>query len=119
MLETQQFESEDEFTSASIDRMQELGKQFAKHKSTRSYLENYRKIVRAQIAEEKARSGIKAAIQQTQAAEADPRYHQVVQALRSAIELETRAYWELKSLEIKFEHWRTSRADFRAAMNMK
>lgn len=113
------FNSEEEFTSWHIDKIAETGRKYADFKSKRAYLETYRKIVRAQIAEENARKGIKTSAQQIQNAEADPRYHEVVQAYRSALKFETNAYWELKALEIKFEHFRTTRADFRAAMNTK
>ena len=119
MLDTSNFESEDEFTSHHIQKMSDLAKIFAKHKSERIYLEQYRKVVRSQLANEAAQQGIKAAVQQTNYAESHPKYHQVILALKYATEAETSSYWELESLKIMFEHWRTKRADYRSAMNMK
>lgn len=96
-----------------------LSRIFAENKAKRSGLEEYRKVLRAQIMVEAGRNGVKSHQTQQRDAEADPRYLQIVLAFETAIELETRAYMEIELLRMKFEKWRTARADERAAMNLR
>ena len=115
----EQFESEEEFTEYHIQEINKLSAKFAKAKAERSYLENYRKSLRASIALEYAEQGIKSFQAQTLHAEADDRYKQILKALKTATQIETQCYWDLESLRIQFEKWRTQRADFRASMNLR
>lgn len=113
------FETEDEFSEFHIQQIDKLAEKFAQAKSERSYLENYRKSLRATLALEYAEQGIKSFQAQTLHAEADDRYKQILKALKTAIQIETQCYWELEKLRIQFEKWRTTRADFRASMNLR
>ena len=96
-----------------------LGKIFAQAKSERSGLEQYRKSLRAKLMVEASVNGAKSFQAQQRDAEADPRYEQIIAAYEAAVLKESSAYMELEILRLKFEKWRTSRADERAAMNMR
>jgi hypothetical protein len=96
-----------------------LGKIFAQAKSERSGLEQYRKTLRARIMVEASANGVKSFQAQQRDAEADIRYEQIIIAFEAAVLKESSAYMEIEILRLKFEKWRTSRADERAAMNMR
>ena len=98
---------------------QRLGRLFSQAKSERSALEQYRKTLRARIMIEASERGVKSYQNQLRDAEADPRYEQIISAYEAAVLKESSAYMELELLRLKFEKWRTSRADERAAINMR
>ncbi len=108
-------ENEEKF----FEKFSTLSKIFAENKAKRCGLEEYRKVLRAQIMVEASKNGVKSHQTQQRDAEADPRYLQIVLAYETAVELETRAYMEIEILRMQFERWRTSRADERAAMNLR
>ena len=99
--------SEDEFSEFHIAQIESYAAKFAKAKADRTYLENYRKALRAKLALEYAQQGIKS------------HQAQVLKALHTATQIETQCYWELEKLKMQFEKWRTTRADYRATMNMR
>lgn len=112
--------SNEEFGEREIQFMRMLSFKFAKAKADRTKLEHARKALKASIALEKKANLAKMSVQQQiLEAEADPRYHQLLEALHTATELEARYYWELELGKIKFEKWRTVRADSRAAANLR
>lgn len=111
--------SEDEFSEFHIAQIESYAAKFAKAKADRTYLENYRKALRAKLALEYAQQGIKSHQAQVLKAEADDKYLEVLKALHTATQIETQCYWELEKLKMQFEKWRTTRADYRATMNMR
>jgi hypothetical protein len=96
-----------------------LSRIFSQAKSERSALEQYRKTLRSRIMVEASERGVKSYQNQLRDAEADPRYEQIIYAYEAAVLKESGAYMELELLRLKFEKWRTLRADERAAMNMR
>lgn len=96
-----------------------LGRMFAQAKSERAGLEQYRKALRAELMVEASENGVKSFQNQQRDAEANPRYYEIISAYEAAVLKESRSYMELELLRLKFEKWRTSRADERAAMNMR
>lgn len=68
---------------------------------------------------EAAENGVKSYQAQQRDAEADKRYIEVISAYEAAVLKESRSYMELELLRLKFEKWRTLRADERAAMNLR
>ncbi len=115
----QNINSEDEFQDFHLDKMRGLSNKFSEAKGQRIYLEHARKVLKSTIALEKRTGGAKSYQQQILEAEADPRYLELLEALKTATVIETRAYWELEITRIDFEKWRTQRADFRAAANLR
>jgi hypothetical protein len=96
-----------------------LGRIFAQSKSERSGLEQYRKSLRARLMVQASETGVKSFQNQQRDAEANPQYYQIIAAFEAAVLKESNAYMELELLRLQFEKWRTSRADERAAMNMR
>jgi hypothetical protein len=92
---------------------------FAQAKSERAGLEQYRKALRAKLMVEAAENGAKSFQAQQRDAEADPQYFEIIAAFQAAMLKESRSYMQLEILRLKFEKWRTSRADERAAMNLR
>lgn len=102
-----------------FDEFSRLGQMFAQAKSEREGLGQYRKALRAQIMVEASERGVKSFQGQQRDAEADPRYFEIISAYEAAVLKESRAFMEIELLKLRFEKWRTSRADERAAMNLR
>ncbi len=112
------FNSEEE-EEKFFEEFAHLGRVFAQAKSEREGLGQYRKALRAQIMVEASEKGVKSFQAQQRDAEADPRYFEIISAYEASVLKESRAYMEIELLRLKFEKWRTSRADERAAMNLR
>tara|TARA_B100000700_G_scaffold267699_1_gene307824 strand:- start:91803 stop:92165 length:363 start_codon:yes stop_codon:yes gene_type:complete len=109
----------EEFKEEHFEEMDRLSKLLAKYKSDRIYYEHQRKPVRAMIAMEKKKNGVKAYNQQVLEAEADERYLQVLEAIRTSHRMETEIYYKLNNLQLRFEKWRTDSSNFRSAINLR
>jgi hypothetical protein len=88
-------------------------KDFAKYKSKRASLENYRKILKARLMKESLASGVTSNQAQEREAYAHPQYEQIIDALEIATRQETELYWELKIFDIEVQVWRTQQANKR------
>ena len=111
--------TEEEFNEKMLDDMQELGRKYAKAKGNKTKLEHMRKAVKSTLMKEAEARGVTSIQKQEREAYADFRYYQVIEALGIAQEEETFAWVQYDSLKIRFEKWRTERADFRAAANLR
>lgn len=89
---------------------------FAVAKGQRVRLEHFRKSKRAMLMKDAMRRGHSAVAAQEREAEADPEYIELLDGLQEATESETRAYWNLKVAEFKFEAWRSRQATMRVEM---
>lgn len=96
-----------------------LGDLFAQAKSERSGLDHYRKSLRSRLMVEASKNGSKSNQSQQRDAEASEEYYEIISAFEAAVLKESSAYMKLELLRLKFEKWRTTRADERAAMNMR
>jgi uncharacterized protein (DUF2132 family) len=83
----------------------------ARAKAERIYLEEYRKVVKAQIMRE---NDDKALGTQEAIAYADARYKQHLEAMKEAIERDEYNRWMLTAAEAKIEAWRTQSSNQRA-----
>jgi 16S rRNA G966 N2-methylase RsmD len=83
----------------------------ARAKAERIYMEEYRKVVKAQIMRE---NDDKALGTQEAIAYADPRYKQHLEAMKEAIERDEYNRWMLTAAEAKIEAWRTQSSNQRA-----
>ncbi len=83
---------------------------FAKAKSERVYLEEFRKTKKALLM---GQSTAKTAAEREQQAYAHPEYLEVLEGLRAAIEVEEGLRWQLIAAQSKVEIWRTESANNR------
>ncbi len=83
---------------------------YAKSKAKRVYLEEFRRTKKALLMKDALRRGMEAANAQEREALADPEYHQVLEGLSAATEIEEKFKWELESHRLDIEIWRTRQA---------
>lgn len=83
----------------------------AQAKANRIYVEEFRKVVKAQIMREQSNLPLGA---QEAIAYADQRYSQHLQAMQAAIEKDEYNKWMMVAAEAKIEAWRTQQANQRA-----
>ena len=88
----------------------------AKAKAERIYMEEYRKVVKAQIMRENDDKALGA---QEAIAYADARYGQHLKTMKDAIEADEYHKWMLTAAEAKIEAWRTQQANERALSNVR
>jgi len=109
----------EELTEKFFEDYSRLGILFSQAKSERCGLEHFRKVLRSELMVEASVNGVKSFQNQQRDAEAHPRYASLVSAYEAAVLKESRAYMEIEILKLKFERWRTLRADERAEMNFR
>ncbi|ATQ79150.1 hypothetical protein CR152_27700 [Massilia violaceinigra] len=80
---------------------------YAKAKSERVYLEEFRKTKKALLMREAEVAGHKSAATQEREAYASPDYLVVLDGLRAAVEEEERYRWMMVAAQAKIEAWRT------------
>jgi len=85
--------------------------EFAKAKSERVYLEEFRKSKKAILM---GQSDAKTATEREQYAYAHPEYLTLLEGLREAVEVEEKLRWDLIAAQARVEIWRTKSANNRA-----
>ena len=101
--------SEEEVEKA-VTYLRENARSAAQAKANRIYVEEYRKVVKAQIMREhEGALGV-----QEREAYADPRYRQHLEAVKEAVEKDEYNRWMMTAAEAKIEAWRTQQANSRA-----
>lgn len=86
---------------------------YAKAKSDRVYLEEFRKSKKALLMKDALLRGIEAANAQEREAYADPEYIDLLKGLAVAIEKEETLKWQLEAARMKTDVWRTEQANER------
>jgi len=99
---------------AAVDFILKNAPLFAKAKSERVYLEEFRKSKKALLMKDALLRGIEAANAQEREAYADPEYLEVLKGLAEAIEREETLKWYLEAAKMKSDIWRTEQANNRA-----
>jgi hypothetical protein len=89
------------------------GKNFAKAKAERVYLEEYRKSLKAILMKRSMESAIGA---QEREAYAHPEYDTLLKGLKAAIEAEEKLRWDLIGAQARVDIWRTEQANNRNEM---
>ena len=84
---------------------------FAKAKSERIYLEEYRKSLKALLMKRSLEESIGA---QEREAYAHEEYRELLQDLKTAVEIEEKLRWDLIAAQARVEIWRTEQANLRA-----
>lgn len=98
-----------------VEYLRDNARAAAQAKANRIYLEEYRKVIKAQIMRENGSIALGA---QEAIAYADPRYTQHLEALETAIEKDEYHRWMMVAAEAKLEAWRTQQANRRALSNL-
>lgn len=87
--------------------------EYAKARAKRTYIEEFKKSKFAMLMREADRQGFKTAAAQEREAYACAEYLELLDGLQAAVEAEERLRYDMKSLEMQAEVWRTLRADER------
>jgi len=95
---------------AAMQQIWELAPRYAKAKSERIYLEEYRKSKKALLMQT---SQEKSAVMQERDAYADPDYIALLAGLRAAVEAEETLRWRMVASEAAIEIWRSQEASNR------
>jgi hypothetical protein len=103
--------NEDRDPHKAVDYILLNGKNFAKAKAERCYIEEFRKSLKALLMKRSLESAIGA---QERDAYADPEYVKLLEGLREAIEKEEKLRWDLIGAQARVEIWRTEQANNRA-----
>lgn len=107
---TRHFISEDEIDKA-LDYLRDNANAAAVARAERIYVEEYRKVVKAQIMQEHAAKALAA---QEREAYADDRYMVHLEAIRQAVAADERHKFLLSAAQAKIEAWRTQSSNERA-----
>jgi hypothetical protein len=89
------------------------GKKFAKAKAERTYLEEYRKSLKAILMQQAQVNGHQTAAAQEREAYADPEYAALLQGLKAAVEAEEEIRWGLVAAQARIDVWRSREASSR------
>lgn len=98
----------------SLDFIRDNAPAYAKAKSERVYLEEFRKSKKALLMRDAEAAGHKSAVSQEREAYADPSYLQLLDGLRVAVEQEEALRWLIVGAQAKIEVWRTIEANRRS-----
>lgn len=97
-----------------IDFMIANSKRYAQAKANRTYLEEYRKTMKAELCKEALAKGFEAVNAQEREAYADPDYKAHLLAIKAAIEQEEQLRWMLVAAQARIDVWRSMEASNRA-----
>ena len=86
---------------------------FAKAKSDRVYIEEYRKSKKALLMQQASVNGVQTLAAQERDAYADEEYQALLKGLASAVEQEETLKWQLTAAQLKIEVWRSENANNR------
>lgn len=101
----------DDDVDKAVEYLRTNARAAAQAKANRIYMEEYRKVVKAQLMREHATMPLGA---QEVAACSDPRYTQHLKVLQEAVEKDEYNKWMMAAAEAKIEAWRTQQANARA-----
>lgn len=87
--------------------------EYAKARAKRTYIEEFKKSKHAILMRQADRDGFKTVAAQDREALASEEYLGLLDGLQAAVEAEERLRYDMKSIEMQAEVWRTLRADER------
>ena len=93
-----------------VDYILRHAKHFAKAKAERTYIEHYRKSLKAILMKRSNESAIGA---QEREAYAHPEMLELIRGLQAAVEIEEKLKWDITAAELRVEIWRTEQANNR------
>lgn len=109
-MENRSFITDDEIDRA-LDFLRDNARDAAQAKANRIYVEEYRKVVKAQLMKE---HGSMSAVLQEREAYSDPRYVTHLVAIREAVEIDEGHRFLRAAADAKIEAWRTQSSNSRA-----
>jgi hypothetical protein len=92
---------------AAVDFILKNAPEYAKAKSQRIYLEEFRKSKKALLMKEALVKGYEAANAQEREAYSHPDYIELLEGLAAAIEIEESLKWKLEAAKMRTEIWKT------------
>jgi hypothetical protein len=98
---------------AAVDFILKNAPEYAKAKSQRIYLEEFRKSKKALLMKDALVKGYEAANAQEREAYSHPDYIELLEGLAAAIEIEESLKWKLEAAKMRTEIWRTESANAR------
>ena len=96
-----------------VDYILKHSADYAKAKSQRVFLEEFRKSKKALLMKDALANGIEAANAQEREAYAHPEYQELLKGLAEAIEKEELLKWNLEAARMRTDIWRTEQANNR------
>ena len=99
-----------------VDFILKNAAQYAKAKSNRIYLEEFRKTKKALLMKDALTKGIEAANAQEREAYADAEYQELLKGLAEAIEIEETLKWKMEAARMRIEIWKTEEYSNRMAI---
>lgn len=99
-----------------VDFILKKAPEYAKAKSERAYLEEFRKTKKALLMKDAMAKGIDSAVGQEREAYAHPEYQEVLVGMAAAIEAEETLKWQLEAARMRVEIYRTEEATNRMTM---
>jgi vacuolar-type H+-ATPase subunit E/Vma4 len=109
-MNNRSFITDDEIDKA-LDYLRDNARDAAQAKANRVYLEEYRKVLKAQLMKE---HGKLSAVLQEREAYSDPRYSDHLEAIRQAVEIDEGHRFLRAAADAKIEAWRTQSSNTRA-----
>ena len=103
-----------DYPSKAIQYLIDTAPLYAKAKSDRMFLEEYRKSRKAQL---QSQAGTEVIGKQETFAYAHPEYIQILEGIREAVEREENYRWMMTAAQAKIEVWRTNQ--YSARMEVK
>ena len=103
--------SEDRDPHKAVDYILKHAALFAKAKAERTYIEQYRKSLKAMLMKRSMETAIGA---QEREAYAHPDMVELLKGLQAAVEIEEKLKWDITAAELRVEIWRTEQANNRA-----
>ena len=98
----------------SIDYMVRKAKDFAKAKSDRTYMEEFRKTLKAELCKDALAQGFEAVNAQEREAYSHPTYKAHLEAIRDAVKEEEYLRWMLIAAQARIDVWRSQEASNRS-----
>jgi len=99
--------------------LSDISRNYAEAAAQYEQLCEYRKVLKARLMQEAEQAKFKTVALQEREAYASEEYETHLTAIHASRESMERLRWELKTIEIRFEAWRTRKATERAEMNLR
>ena len=103
--------SEERDPHKAVDYILKHASLFAKAKAERTYIEHFRKSLKGILMKRSMETAIGA---QEREAYAHPEMVELLNGLKSAVEIEEKLKWDITAAELRVEIWRTEQANNRA-----
>ena len=100
--------------NAAVDYLYTHGQKYAQAKANLTYMEEYRKTLKAMLMKQAIVDGCKSSAAAEMEAYADPKYKQHLEDLKTAVEAAEGLRWGLVSAQARVEVWRSMEASNRA-----